>query len=135
MRSYWIFFASITMSMSKSTLKRRLVQYKLKRNKENVKLTDVERLIINELDGLGSVSGYRGMWHTLRVKYGVYVPKQQVASVLEMIDSHGVEERKRHKLKRREYFILPQGPSTVGILMDMTNRNLVVSQSTVLLTL
>ena len=91
------------MSMSMSTLKRRLVQYNLKRNKENVNLLDVERLMRNESDGPGSVSGYRVMWHTLRVKYGVYVPRQQVAPVLKMIDPHGVEVRKRHKLKRREY--------------------------------
>ena len=39
------------MSMSMSTLKRRLIQYNLKRNKENVNLADVERLMGNELDG------------------------------------------------------------------------------------
>ena len=60
--------------MSMSTLKRRLVPYNLKRNKENVNLADVKRLMRNELDGAGNVSGYRGMWHSLRVKYGVYVP-------------------------------------------------------------
>ena len=39
------------MSMSLSTLKRRLSQYNLKRNKTDVDLSDVERLIRNELDG------------------------------------------------------------------------------------
>ena len=44
------------MSMSLSALKRRLSQYNLKRNKTDVDLSDVERLIQNELDGPGSIS-------------------------------------------------------------------------------
>ena len=43
-------------SMSLSTLKRGLPQYNLKRNKTDVDLSDVERLIRNELDGPGSIS-------------------------------------------------------------------------------
>ena len=70
------------MSMSLSTPKRRLSQCNLKRNKTDVDLADVERLIRNELDGPGSISGYRGMWRTLRVKYGLYVPRAEVASLL-----------------------------------------------------
>ena len=91
------------MSMSLSTLKRRLSQYNLKRNKTEVDLSDVERLIRNELDGPGSISGYRGMWHTLRVKYGLCIPREAVASLLRRLDPAGVAERKRHKLKRRKY--------------------------------
>ena len=44
------------MSMSLSTLKRRLSQYNLKGNKTDVDLSDVKRLIRNELDGPGSIS-------------------------------------------------------------------------------
>ena len=44
------------MSMSLSTLKRRLSQYNLKRNKTDVDLSDVVRLIRNELDGPGSIA-------------------------------------------------------------------------------
>ena len=54
-------------SLSMSTLKRRLVQYNLKRNKGNINLPDVERLIRNELDGPGKVSGYRGTGADLEV--------------------------------------------------------------------
>ena len=43
------------MSMSLSTLKRRLSQCNLKRNKTDVDLSHVERLIRNELDGPGSI--------------------------------------------------------------------------------
>ena len=44
------------MSMSLSALKRRLFQYNLKRNKTDVDLSDVERLIRNELYDPGSIS-------------------------------------------------------------------------------
>ena len=91
------------MSMSLSTLKRRLSEYNLKRNKTDVDLPDIERLIRNKLDGPGSIAGYRGMWHTLHVKYGLYIPREEVASVLRRLDPVGVAERKRHKLKRRKY--------------------------------
>ena len=53
--------------LSMSTLERRLVQYNLKRNKGNINLPDVERLIRNELDGPGKVSGYRGTGADLEV--------------------------------------------------------------------
>ena len=91
------------MSMSLSTIKRRLSQYNLKRNKTDVDLPDVETLIQNKLDGLGSISGYRGMWHTLLVKYGLYITREEVASILRRLDPVGVAERKRHKLKRRKH--------------------------------
>ena len=42
-----------------------------------------------------------GMWHTLRIKYGVYVPRQEVASLLKIMDPNGVAERKRHIKKKR----------------------------------
>ena len=73
----------------------------VKRNKTDVDLTDVERQ--NELDGLGSISGYRGIWHTLRVKYGLCIQREEVASLLRRLDPAGVAEQKRHKLKRRKY--------------------------------
>ena len=93
----------------------------------NINLPDVERLIRNELDGPGKVSGYRGMWHTLRITYGVYVPRQEVAHLLKIRDPDGVEERKRYRLKKES--ILPLGPITVGMSMATTNWNLMVSQS------
>jgi hypothetical protein len=90
-------------SMSMSTLKRRLSNYNLKRNKRDLNLSDIEGMIRHELDGPSCVSGYRGMWHTLRVKYGVHVPRKEVECLLRQLDPDGVEERKRHKLKRRSY--------------------------------
>ena len=43
------------------------------------------------------------MWHALRVKCGLYIPSEEMASILRRLDPVGVAERKRHKLKRRKY--------------------------------
>ena len=90
------------LSMSISTLKR-LSFYGFKRNKKDVDLSEVEGTILHELDGPGSISGYRGMWHTLRIKYNLNVPRKEVEHLMRKLDPVGVEERKRHKLKRRKY--------------------------------
>ena len=55
------------MPMSMSALKRRLWEYNLKRNKVNINSPAVERLILDEMDGLGGICGYRGVWHMLRI--------------------------------------------------------------------
>ena len=39
----------------------------------------------------------------LRIKYGLFVPRQEVQSPIRMIDPAGVEERKCHRVKRRKY--------------------------------
>ena len=91
------------MPMSMSTLKRRLCEYNLKRNKVDINLPAVEKLIRDEMDGPGGICGYRAVWHMLRIKYGLFVPRQEVESLIRTIDPAGVEERKRHRLKRRKY--------------------------------
>ena len=69
--------------MSLSMLKRKLSEYILKRNKTDVDLSDVEKLIRNELYGPGIISGtYRGMVYTLHAVYGLYIPRAEVATVL-----------------------------------------------------
>jgi len=78
------------MPMSMSTLKRRLCEYNLKRNEVDINLPAVEKLIRDEMD-------------MLRIKYGLFVPRQEVESLIRTIDPAGVEERKRHRLKRRKY--------------------------------
>lgn len=90
--------------MSLSTLKRRLKENNLRRNElQNINMIDLERVIRSELDGPGRICGYRAMWHALRIKHSIFVPRRAVEVLLRQIDPEGVEERKRHKLKRREY--------------------------------
>ena len=70
-------------------------------------MSDVERLIRNELDGpagiISNFGTYRGMRYTLRVKYGLYIPRAEVASLSRRLHLAGVAECKRHKLKKRKY--------------------------------
>lgn len=55
----------------------------------------LEGVIRAELDGPGYISGYRAMWHTLRIKYAIFVPRREVEVLLRRIDPEGVQERRR----------------------------------------
>ncbi len=89
---------------SMSTLKRRLREYGLKRkNAVDIDDNDIAEAIQQELQGPSSVSGYRSMWHTLRLKYGMCVPRDKVQRILKELNPNETEERKHHRLKRRTY--------------------------------
>ena len=91
-------------NISLSTLKRRLDEYGLKRkNSDEFNDENIAEIVQQELDGPGCVSGYRSMWHTLRLKHGLCVPRDKVQRILKELDPDGTEERKRHRLKRRVY--------------------------------
>lgn len=90
--------------ISLSTLKRRLRDYELKRrNSAVLNQNAVRKIIREELDGPSCMSGYRAMWHTLRLKYGLCIPRSTVQSLLKEVDPFGTEERRKHRLKRRTY--------------------------------
>jgi len=91
--------------ISLSTLKRRLRDYGLKRrNSADLNQNEVRNIIREELDGPSCMSGYRAMWHTLLLKYGLCIPRSTVQSLLKELDPVGTEERRKHRLKRRTYF-------------------------------
>ncbi|CAH3019573.1 unnamed protein product, partial [Porites evermanni] len=81
--------------MNVRTLKRRLVKYKLSRN-ETWRRS-------------GCLSGYRKMWHLLKIKYNMHVPRNMVAQILHDLDPEASSLRKKKKLKRRHY--LSHGPN------------------------
>ena len=90
--------------MSIATLKLRLKAYGLKRrNAMNVSDRDLQNMVRNELDGPSCVAGYRCLWHTLRLKYGLVVPRTKVQYLLKELDPQGAEERRRRRLHRRSY--------------------------------
>lgn len=98
--------------ISTRTLRRRLQDYGLKHHQrlddhdlEYVK-TVIEREIAN---GPDSLNGYRTMWHILRLRYHIYVPRRIVESILRTVDPRGVEERKQRCFRRR-CFVSP-GPN------------------------
>ena len=72
-------------------------------------MVDLERIIRRQRDGPVMICGYRSMWHTIRIKHSIFIPRKTVEVLLQQIDPESVGERKRHKLKRREY--ISPGPS------------------------
>ena len=82
--------------MSVRTLKRRLKPRGLRR-KGNGKLIDDSELrqaIRKEMNGPGSLSGYRSIWLALRLRHHIHVPRDQVAAIMAEIDAVGVAERR-----------------------------------------
>ena len=55
------------------------------------------------MDGAGKLSGYRSIWHALRLRHHMHVPRNLVAEIMKEIDPNGVEERKARRLKSRTF--------------------------------
>ena len=100
-------FHAIKMSMS--TLKQRLKMFGLQRNHQEVNMNEVMEIMRRELSQSGCLFGYRTMWHILRIKYGILVPRNLVQIRLKGPDPQGSQDRRRHRLKRRVYNV--PGPS------------------------
>ena len=85
------------------TLKRKLRDLGLKRKVCNHDEDTVRELVKQEMQGAGSLAGYRYIWHALRLRHHVNVPRSQVASIMKDIDPEGVQERRSRRLRRRAY--------------------------------
>ncbi len=83
--------------------KRNLKLYDLKRKNVTNDEDSIISAIQCELDGPSCVAGYRSLWHTLRIKYGLILSRNKVQHLLKALDPEGAEERQRRKLKRRTY--------------------------------
>ena len=103
--------------ISTSTLKRRIKSYGLRRKQVEYDIAQVREAIIGTVNGHGSLYGYRSVWHALRLK-GIQVPRVVVQELRE-IDPEGTEQRRAHRLKRREYRNPVQ--TTHGTVMVMIN--------------
>ena len=90
-------------------MKRKLKDLGLSRKRNLVDEEAVKRLIEEEIQGAGRLTGYRSIWHALRLRHQVHVPRNLVARLLKQIDPDGVEERKSRRLTRRRYSSL--GPN------------------------
>ena len=51
------------------------------------------------MQGPGCLSGYRKMWHLLKIKYNIHVPHNMVAQILHDTDPEASSLRKKKKLK------------------------------------
>ena len=72
--------------MSRRTLINCLKSNGLFRRSYNVDDNLVRQYIIEELDGSGSLCGYRAMWKRLNAKHLVNIPRSVVARLLKEID-------------------------------------------------
>ena len=91
------------------TLKRRLKSYNLSRRVDleedgNFNQEYIRNLIWREMQGAaGCLAGYRKMWHVLRLRHHMHVPRKLVATILKNLDPEA-SDRRRKKVKRRQYF-------------------------------
>jgi len=65
--------------------------------------SEIRTIIREEMRGPGSLSGYRSIWHALRLRHHIHVPRKLVAKIVKEIDPVGVEERRSRRLKRRTF--------------------------------
>ena len=89
--------------LSVRQLKRVLFSKGSCRRKNHSDIEEVIAAVERELDGSGSLIGYRQMHQRLRVDYGLVVSRETVRHALKLLDPDGVERRSQHKLKRRAY--------------------------------
>jgi hypothetical protein len=101
------------LNMNVRTLKRRLKSYNLsRRNLDDANICEeqIRNLTRQEMQSAaGNLAGYRKMWHILRIKHHLHVPRVLVQRVLKELDPEASELRKKKKLKRRQY--LSHGPN------------------------
>ena len=109
-------FHGITMCVQ--TLKNRLKQLNLRRRLPSFDMNVVRKQIMNELSGPCCQGGYRGMWHTLRLK-NIQVPRHVIADLMREMDSEGCEQRRAKSLKGEVTSHLVQ--TTHGTSTDTTN--------------
>lgn len=89
--------------LSSRQLKRILAQRGLSRRKNATDTTTVLNRIERELRCTGRDVGYRSMWQRLVVDHVLVVGKETVRHALRVLDPDGVDQRLRHRLRRRQY--------------------------------
>lgn len=90
-------------SISLSTLKRRLQDYSLCRREKFVNVENLKNIIREEILGPGILRGYRAVWHSLRLIHHIHVPRRIVAQLLRELDPEGTLQRRSRRLARRRY--------------------------------
>lgn len=96
--------------ISVRTLKRRLQVYGLTKRSNVVDEKALKDLIKQEAEGAsGNLKGYRAIWHALRIKHHVHVPRSLVTTYLREIDPDASRARRSRRLHRRQY--VSHGPN------------------------
>lgn len=89
--------------LSLRQLKRILAKKGLGRRRSTSSLQEVLTAIQLEIEGSGSCIGYRAMWQRLLVDHRLRISKETVREAMRIIDPDGVEQRLKHRLRRRQY--------------------------------
>ena len=74
------------MDISLRSFKRRLQKYGLKRRNTSVNEEMIRNLIRVEMANAGEQSGYRTIWHALRLIHHVHPPRELVSQILHKLD-------------------------------------------------
>ncbi|MEQ2236129.1 hypothetical protein ILYODFUR_009306 [Ilyodon furcidens] len=103
--------AKHNISLSLSTLKRRLQSVGLTRRTKYTPIVTVQAAISDELKGSGQLLGYRALWQTLKQKYSLIVRRGDVMRLMGELDPSAVENRSRRRFVRRAYHSV--GPNEI----------------------
>ena len=79
------------------------------RRRDKLPLQEVVAAIQTELNGSGSMLGYRLMWRILTTKWNLCVSQHDVRQLLKVMDPVGVEARSQRRFRRRQY--INKGPN------------------------
>ena len=69
-------------TMSLSTLQRRLRDYGLSRRGVDVSNREVREIVQREISAPSELRGYRAVWHSLRLNHHIHVPRERVVNIL-----------------------------------------------------
>ena len=72
--------------ISLSTLKCRLRDYGLKRRGAQIEDQELREILLREISGPGQLRGYRAVWHSLRLKHRIHLPRERVAYFLQELN-------------------------------------------------
>ena len=93
------------------------MKYKLSRKEIWRSEEAVKNIIKEEMQGSGCLSGYKKMWHLLKIKYNIHVPRNMVAQILHDIDPEASSLRKKKKLKQQNNVSHGTSVVNLGILV------------------
>ena len=85
------------------TLKRRMQSFGLQRTAYNITEESLRQIISREIEGSASTKGYRALWSSLKVSYGINIQRDVVMKMLGELDPNGTETRRARRFKRRQY--------------------------------
>ena len=104
------FFLHNEILLSLRQLKRILAKKNLGRRRFS-NLNEIADAMEEELQGSGSIEGYRSMWQRLVIDHKFSDSKEFVRNASRIMDPEGVQRRSRHRLQRRQYHA--KGPNFI----------------------